>query len=97
MSSEHSAKAIRPTPIELTILELIAQDLSNKQIAKRINRAEFTIKSHITRLNRLSKTQSRTGLAVMFVMWKYMGFSNPYWDEPSDVYREMEKYQDGDS
>lgn len=97
MPSEPRAGAIRPTPVELIILELIAEDYSNKRIATRIKRAEFTVKSHVARLITLSHVHTRTGLAVMFVKWKYLGQSNPYWDEPDIVYSQIGEKANGQS
>lgn len=83
------AWAIRPTPIELVILEYIIQDLTNDQIGRRINRTENTVKTHIRRLTSLSKVNSRVGLAVMFIRWRDLGIPNQYWDEPAEVYAQM--------
>lgn len=95
MPSEPAARAIRPTPVELAILEHIVQDLTNDQISTRIRRTENTVKTHIQQLIKLSKVSSRVGLAVMFIRWRDMGIPNPYWDEPKEVYAQMGRIRNG--
>jgi DNA-binding CsgD family transcriptional regulator len=95
MSSEPVARAIRPTPIELVILEYLAQDYTNSQIGKRIRRSEQTVKTHIRRLIALTRVNSRTGLAVTFIQWRDLGIPNQYWDEPKDVYSQMGRGKNG--
>lgn len=95
MPSEPSASAIRPTPVEILVLENLMQGYKDKEIALRIYRTENTVKTHIKRLIKLSRVRGRTDLAVMFVMWKYMGISNPYWDEPKDVYEQIGRGKNG--
>ena len=48
------------TPRELEILELIAQGLSNRQIAERVNISENTVKTHSSRLFDKLGAQRRT-------------------------------------
>lgn len=88
-NSKVSAARIRPTPRELVILEWLVQDLTNVQIARRCKVSEQTIKTYMRRLISLTKVNTRVGLAVAFVRWREMGQSNPYWDEPAEVYAQM--------
>lgn len=55
-------KSVRMTSREREVIELIAQGLSNKQIAVRLNRAVDTIKSHVH--NILEKLQLHTRLEI---------------------------------
>lgn len=88
-SDDLSARTIRPTRVELVVLEYLVQDLTNTQIGKRMFLEVSTIKTHISRLMRLSRVKSRTGLAITFVRWRDLGVSNPYWDEPDIVYSQV--------
>lgn len=95
MPSEPNAWAIRPTAIELVILEYIVQDYTNDQIATRIRRSPNTVTTHIRRLIALSRVQSRVGLAVMFIRWRDLGIPNQYWDDPKEVYAQMGRGKHG--
>jgi len=47
---EQKLEALGITPRELEILELIAQGLSNREIAERVNVSENTVKTHSSRV-----------------------------------------------
>jgi DNA-binding CsgD family transcriptional regulator len=47
---EHKVESLGLTPRELEILELIAQGLSNREIATRVNLSENTVKTHSSRV-----------------------------------------------
>jgi NarL family two-component system response regulator LiaR len=47
---EKRVEALGLTPRELEILELIAQGLSNREIAERVNVSENTVKTHSSRV-----------------------------------------------
>jgi DNA-binding NarL/FixJ family response regulator len=52
------------TPRELEVLQLLAQGLSNKAIAYRLNISEHTVKFHVNAIMRKLGAQSRTEAAV---------------------------------
>lgn len=56
------AESVRMTRREREVIELIAEGLSNKEIAERLNIATFTVKSHVH--NILDKLALRTRLQV---------------------------------
>ncbi|HWA17055.1 MAG TPA: response regulator transcription factor [Gemmatimonadales bacterium] len=47
---DRKVETLRVTPRELEILELIAQGLSNREIAERVNVSENTVKTHSSRV-----------------------------------------------
>ena len=50
MRDERKLQSLGITPRELEILELIAQGLSNKEIAERVFVSENTVKTHSSRV-----------------------------------------------
>ena len=58
----------RLTSREKTVLWLVAQGLSNRQIAIRIHRSEHTVKLHVHNACTKMGTHSRTRAAVEFVL-----------------------------
>lgn len=57
---EHKLEALSITPRELEILELIAEGLSNRQIAARLFVSENTVKTHSSRVFDKLGVQRRT-------------------------------------
>ena len=55
-------EAVRMTPRELEVIELIAEGLSNKEIAQRLNIAAHTVKSHVR--NVMEKLALHTRLQI---------------------------------
>lgn len=47
------------TPRQLQLLRLVANDLTNKEIAANLNLSEFTVKNHIRRVMRQMEAASR--------------------------------------
>jgi len=50
MRDEHKLSSLGITPRELEILELIAEGLSNREIAERVQVSENTVKTHSSRV-----------------------------------------------
>ena len=50
MRDEHKLSSLGITPRELEILELIAEGLSNREIAERVHVSENTVKTHSSRV-----------------------------------------------
>jgi DNA-binding NarL/FixJ family response regulator len=61
---EHLANAVRMTKREREIISLIAEGLSNKEIAQRINVATYTVKSHVHNILEKLALHSRLQIAV---------------------------------
>lgn len=49
---------------ELEVLELVAQDMPTKQIARHLHMGETTVKTHIGAMLRKTGARSRVGLAL---------------------------------
>lgn len=58
------------TPREIQTLELIAEGLSNKLIADRLDIAEHTAKFHVSNVCKKLGVSTRTEAAVMYVQAK---------------------------
>jgi len=52
------------TPRELEVLELIAQGLINKEIAKRLFISEKTVKNHVSNIFKKLNVSDRTQAAI---------------------------------
>ena len=52
------------TPRELDVLKLVAQGLSNPDIARRLNRSEHTVHRHLANILRKLSLSSRTAAAA---------------------------------
>jgi DNA-binding NarL/FixJ family response regulator len=52
------------TPREGEVAELVAEGLTNRQIATRLRVTEYTVKKHLTRALAKTACRSRTQLAV---------------------------------
>lgn len=57
-------KSVELSPRETEVLELVAQGLANKQIARRLGIAERTVKAHLTRVFQVIGVGDRTGAAL---------------------------------
>lgn len=58
------------TDREREILEYVAQGMSNKQIAEKIDRAEKTVKQHITAIHSKLGVHNRTTAALAYSSYK---------------------------
>ena len=58
------AEAVRMTKREREIMNLIAEGLSNKEIAQRLNIATYTVKSHVTNILEKLALHSRLQIAA---------------------------------
>lgn len=54
---------------ERQVLHLIAQDLTDREIARRLGISERTIRAHISRIFLKLGVASRVGAAVLFTEW----------------------------
>lgn len=63
-SLDSAAEAVRMTNREKEITDLIAEGLSNKEIAQRLNLAEYTIKSHVHNILEKLALHSRLQIAA---------------------------------
>jgi DNA-binding NarL/FixJ family response regulator len=54
------------TPSQWRILEALAEELSNKEIARRVHVTEATVKFHVGQLLRMTGARDRRGLARMY-------------------------------
>ncbi len=52
------------TPRELEVVALVAQGLSNRQIAERLAVGEQTVKNHVSRAARKLGVRNRTAVAL---------------------------------
>ncbi|HHR6079880.1 TPA: two-component system response regulator NarL [Providencia alcalifaciens] len=68
--SQSESDAIALTPRESDILELIAQGLSNKMIARNLDIAESTVKVHVKHLLKKLNLKSRVEAAVWVLQQK---------------------------
>lgn len=68
--SQNESDAIALTPRESDILELIAQGLSNKMIARNLDIAESTVKVHVKHLLKKLNLKSRVEAAVWVLQQK---------------------------
>lgn len=68
--SQNESDAIALTPRESNILELIAQGLSNKMIARNLDIAESTVKVHVKHLLKKLNLKSRVEAAVWVLQQK---------------------------
>jgi two-component system nitrate/nitrite response regulator NarL len=68
--SQNESDAIALTPRESDILELIAQGLSNKMIARNLDIAESTVKVHVKHLLKKLTLKSRVEAAVWVLQQK---------------------------
>lgn len=55
---------MKPTDRELEIVALVAEGLSNREIGERVYLSEYTIKTHLQRINKKVGTDCRTRLVV---------------------------------
>nr|WP_177191324.1 response regulator transcription factor [Flavimobilis marinus] len=62
--AEHEDPTADLTPSELRVVDLIAEGLSNREIAERLSVAEKTVKNHITSLLAKMGLQRRTQVAA---------------------------------
>lgn len=62
--AEHEDPTVDLTPSELRVVDLIAEGLSNREIAERLSVAEKTVKNHITSLLAKMGLQRRTQVAA---------------------------------
>ena len=52
---------------ELKVAELIAKDMSNKEIAAKIFRSEHTVRNHISNIMKKLPVSSRVGIALFYL------------------------------
>jgi NarL family two-component system response regulator LiaR len=64
---EHTSPADSLTPRELEVLRLIARGLPNKQIARELQIADKTVKTHVSNILRKLDLQDRTQAVVYAV------------------------------
>jgi DNA-binding NarL/FixJ family response regulator len=70
----HAAAVARLTPRELEVFELIAQGLSNPEIASKLFLAEATVKTHVGRI--LAKLEARDRVQAVVMAYE-MGIVHP--------------------
>ena len=56
---------VKPSPRELQLLELVADGLSNIEIAERTGLSSLTVKSHLARTARKLGTGDRAGMVAV--------------------------------
>ena len=65
--------AIRLTPRQLEVLELLAEGLPNKLICRRLNISTGTVKVHVANIMRTLNAQSRTQAAIIAHRYQLVG------------------------
>lgn len=61
-----SVKPVAMTGCQLKVFELMLQGFTNKQIGQRMERAEKTVKAHVTMIFRLTGCRSRAEVIVKY-------------------------------
>jgi DNA-binding NarL/FixJ family response regulator len=62
---------------EQEVLQLVAQDKTDRTIADHLGIAERTVRAHVSRIILKLSVASRVGAAVAFVEWTIRGQSKP--------------------
>jgi DNA-binding CsgD family transcriptional regulator len=80
---------------ERQVLQLIAQDLTDREIARRLAIGERTIRAHTSRIFLKLGVASRVGAAVLFTEWAICQMSDPpgwknQWRRPARAARVTE-------
>jgi DNA-binding CsgD family transcriptional regulator len=69
---------LRLTPRERSVSQHLIDGLTNKEIAGRLNLSEHTVKDHLKRLMRKTKTTTRTGVVRCLLSMKRKEFHAPH-------------------
>lgn len=59
------------SPREQDVLRLVAQDMTDREIAYRLGIRERTVRAHVSRIILKLGVSSRVGAAVAFVEWTF--------------------------
>ena len=70
------------TEAEIGVLQLVAEGLSSKEIARRLDRSERTVNTHLVRIYRKLGVNSRVGAVREGISRGFLG-SHPQRQKPS--------------
>lgn len=62
----------RPSHIEMSVLELVGEGKSNKEIGQTLDRSPLTIKSHISRMGERYRITRRTALLSLAYLRRWL-------------------------